>query len=731
MAWNVAILRLSLRAVKSSKASRAAVGPRPDRSKLAPVVLEDRVGLAALAVYALSSLGFIGRSVAADLSSNYIGASNDPSVYMWLLRWWPHAIVHRLNPMITDAVWAPGGFNLAWTTPMPLPALLAAPLTRAFGPIVVYNVLCVLAPAIAAWCCFLLCREITANYLASGVGGFVFGFSPYMLAEVRGHLPLVLTFPVPVVPLLVFTRLKGRISRSAFSVLLAAVLLTAFLCWAELYATMTFFGAVAFGLALLSADLTIRDRIRRLLFPILTAYVISLVAVLPYLYYFFQPGYPHSPINSPRKYSADLLNLLLPTEVNAMGNVGFIRAMAQHFTGNLLETGSYFSLPLVAIAIWFAWERWQEATTRMLVAFLAIVCVLMLGPRLHVNGIELFGMPWKLMLHSPILQHALPVRFSVYAFLALAMIVSMWLSMPRPTLVKLAALLSLAIFLCPNLQAAFWTRRNDTPSFFARGDYKRYLKPDENVVMLPYGITGTTMLWQATADFYFRMAGGWTSITPLEFKMWPIVSAMLTQTYIPDITSQLRAFMGAHDGRAIIVDDRDAQFWGPMLSRLDATPLRIGGVVLYRPLSNKESVYQPPTVLEAERRNDLARFSALLLAACGYLAQNRDLQVLTPIEAQRLGLLPAHWVTDPDVRTNNGLYLGPWNSNDVALGVVGTYPGLQPVVEKYRAAAAEIFLPFPRPLSESRRGDTFMLLVMVFDRNGLARAVHTATPVHK
>jgi hypothetical protein len=473
----------------------------------------------------------------------------------------------------------------------------------------------------------------------------------------------------------------------------------------------------------------VRQRLRDLLIPIGAAYALSLIVVLPYLYYFFQPGYPRSPINSPRKYSADLLNLVLPTEVNAIGNIASIRELSQHFTGNLLETGSYFSLPLIAIAIWFAWERWREATTRMLVAFLAIVGVLMLGPRLHVSGSELFGMPWKLLLHVPLLRHALPVRFSVFEFLALSMITAMWLSTPRPAAIKVTALMLLTIFLCPNLNSGFWSRTNDTPSFFARGECQRYLKPRENIVVLPYGITGTSMLWQATAGFYFRMAGGWTSITPVEFEMWPIVSAMLTQTYIPNITSQLLAFMTAHDAGAIVADDRAAQFWEPMLSPLDPTPIRIGGVVMYRVPANEKSAYSA-SVLEAERRNNLARFSALLLAARAYLAQNRDLAALTPMHLQRLGLLPPHWVADPDVRTNNGLYLGPWKHEDVALGVAGTYQGLQPVVEKYRAAASEIFLPFPRPLVESRRGDTFMLLVMVFDRGGLAQAVRTAESAH-
>jgi hypothetical protein len=694
-----------------------------------PVSIHDRYGLSALAVYAVLSFGFIGRSVAGDLSSSYIGTSNDPSVYMWSLCWWPYAIAHRLNPIMTDAVWAPGGFDLAWTTSIPLPALLAAPLTKTFGPVVTYNALCILAPAIASWSAFLLCRQITADYVGATVGGYIFGFSAYMLAQTRGHLPLILVFPVPLVLLLVLIRLEERVSCAWCSVLLGALLVAAFLCWAELYATMTFFGAIALGVAFFYAGSATSHRIKRLLLPILAGYSISLLFVVPYLYYFFQPGYPRSPINSPRKYSADLLNLLVPTRVNALGGIGFITNLAQRFEVNSLETGAYFGLPLLAIMLWFAWERWREPITKVLVMFLAVVCVLMLGPRLHVNGIEFFGMPWKIMLHLPMLRHALPVRFSLYAFLALAIIVSIWLRTPRPPGVKLAAVTLLVVFLFPNVHSGFWSRANDTPEFFTRGDYRRYLRPGENVVILPYGINGTSMLWQAAAVFSFRMAGGWTSIIPREFQMWPIVNAMLKRTYIPDIRSQLCAFMAAHEARAILVSYTESQFWEPMLSPLDSSPVRIGGVVMYRPSAEEMAGYRSLSALEMERRSNLARFSALLFAARNYLAQNRNLAELTPMQAQQLGLLPPHWVTDPDVRTDNGLYLGPWNGNKVAVGVVGTYWGLQPVIGQYRAAASEVFLPYPRRLTESRRGDTFMLLVMVFDRSGLAQAAHAAESV--
>ena len=691
----------------------------------------DRYGLLAFAIYTALSLGFIGRSVAGDLSASYIGRSSDPTVYMWLLSWWPYALAHRLNPMITYSVWAPGGFNLAWTTSMPLAALFAAPLTTALGPVAAYNILCIVSPAIAAWSGFLLCRIITADYIAAVVGGYIFGFSAYMLAEARGHLPLILVFPMPLAALVVINRLEDRISASRFSLLLGVVLVGAFLCWAELYATMTLSGVIALGLGLFYGERAVRERIRHLLIPIATAYAVSLIAVLPYLYFFFRSGYPQSPINSPNAYSADLLNLVLPTPVNALGDVSFVEKVTQRFTGNSLEAGAYLGLPLIAITLWFAWERWREPVTRLLAAFLVIVCVLMFGPRLHVNGNELFGMPWKIALHLPLLRDALPVRFSLYAFLGLGIIVAMWLSAARPPGLKLAAIALLAISLCPNLRSGFWRTRNEVPEFFATGDYQRYLKLGENVVVLPYGINGSSMLWQAAAGFYFRMAGGWISITPREFQGWPIVNAMLTRTYIPDMTLQLRAFMAVHGVQTILVTDRESRFWEPMLAPLNSARIRVGGVVIYSTTSTELAAFRTMSAVEMERRSNLARFSTLLVAARDYLAQNGEWAELTPMRAQQMGLLPAHWVTDQDVRTNNGLYLGPWSTGGVAVGTVGSYQGVQPVIDKYGTDATQIFFPFPKTLIEPPHGDTFMrLLVMVFDHKGLIQADQAAESSH-
>jgi hypothetical protein len=63
------------------------------------------------------------------------------------------------------------------------------------------------------------------------------------------------------------------------------------------------------------------------------------------------------------------------------------------------------------------------------------------------------------------------------------------------------------------------------------------------------------------------------------------------------------------------------------------------------------------------------------------------------MDAQRLGLLRPGSVDDPDVRTNAGLYLGPWQNRQIAIGVVGSYATLQPLIDQYRSRAKAVFPP--------------------------------------
>ncbi len=116
------------------------------------------------------------------------------------------------DPLLTDRIYAPEGFNLAWATVIPGPAVLAAPLTLLTSPIVSYNVLALMALPLNGLGAFLLCREVTGKALPALVGGGVFAFSCYGLAESVNHLNLALVVCVPLAALVGVRHARGRVS---------------------------------------------------------------------------------------------------------------------------------------------------------------------------------------------------------------------------------------------------------------------------------------------------------------------------------------------------------------------------------------------------------------------------------------------------------------------------------------------------------------------------------------
>jgi len=68
-----------------------------------------------LALYGLLSLALFGIPILGHFGSRIIAADPlDSSAFMWFLAWWPHALLHGLNPFVTHAMFVPNGFNLTW-----------------------------------------------------------------------------------------------------------------------------------------------------------------------------------------------------------------------------------------------------------------------------------------------------------------------------------------------------------------------------------------------------------------------------------------------------------------------------------------------------------------------------------------------------------------------------------------------------------------------------------------
>ncbi|MGH9182014.1 MAG: hypothetical protein ACRDY5_09910, partial [Acidimicrobiales bacterium] len=174
--------------------------PQPVR-RFSQFRLSRRERVAALVAYlVLAVVLFSATWVSAQ--GRWIGDGGDPPLFMWFLRWVPYALSHGVNPLVTSHLNLPDGVNLMWNTPVPLAGLLAAPLTVAMGPILAYNVLVTLAVALSAWCAYLMLRRYVASPWAAGLGGLLYGFSPYVLAHARAHLNLTAALVPPLMLLL-------------------------------------------------------------------------------------------------------------------------------------------------------------------------------------------------------------------------------------------------------------------------------------------------------------------------------------------------------------------------------------------------------------------------------------------------------------------------------------------------------------------------------------------------
>ena len=511
-------------------------------------------GIGAFLAYLALSILFYGRDLIFRMTEVNAGNRFGPQIFLWCFEWWPFAVTHHLNAFHPKIMWTPEGIDLAWATSVPLLSFAAAPLTIRFGPVASFNVANLLMPALTALSGFVLARKIVGRTWPAMLGGFIYGFSAYMAGhQSGGHVNLTAGFLVPVVVYLAILWLDEEIGRVGFVVALAATMVCEFLISQEIFATIVLFGAIA----LLVAYLTIsnrKDRIHSLAILSAFALVASAIVLTPYLYrVVVASGLSSRPVWNTTPQATDLVELLIPTATLMLVTFAPLAAIGGRFSHGPVETGAYLGVALLVVVIWFFKSQWHRAEARFLAIMLAIVYVASLGSRLHIAGHQLFGMPWKLLSKMPLINSALPVRFTLYFYLIVAIVTSMWIADWRASrAVKAVAVASIVLFMLPNLHGSRWVHVLDTPEFFRSGSYRDHLAQGETILVLPYGESGNSMYWQAETGMYFAIAEGHFGPIPQSFLAWPIVDAFLDGGEIPDAPEQLNAFMATHGVTAVV-----------------------------------------------------------------------------------------------------------------------------------------------------------------------------------
>jgi hypothetical protein len=501
-----------------------------------------------LAGYSAISFAYFGWRLLPHPGRPYVGHGIDPQIFIWSFAWWPHAILHGQNPIVSHVVFAPNGINLAWATSVPGLALAFSPLTLLFGPTASFNVAEMLMAALAAFTAYLLCRHLTGRAWPSLAGGYLFGFSSYMLGQEQGHMHATSVFLLPLMALFVARFVEGSLEGRGLAWRLGVLLALQLTFSTEIFFTASLALVVALVLAF-AVVRTARPRLRAIARPLAGAYALALLLMSPFVYYALT-GFESASINRPMDYSADLLNFVVPTHQIAILGAWHLSA---HFPGNDGERNAYLGLPTLAVVVWFAVRHRRSAAARFLLAALLLSAFAALGTALWVNGHRVAWLPWHVVALLPIFNNVLPVRFSVFTALIAAVIVALWTARTRGALtVVLPALAMLALM--PAFWRADYTVKPERWPFFTQQLYKVCFPRNENVLIFPYGTRSDEMLWQAESGFWFRMAEGYLQpYPPAPFLRNPVVNELTFKLDDPTPNQILSLARAKHVSRVLSV----------------------------------------------------------------------------------------------------------------------------------------------------------------------------------
>jgi hypothetical protein len=314
--------------------------------------------------------------------------------------------------------------------------------------------------------------------------------------------------------------------------------------------------------------------------PLLLSYAVAAVLAAPLTWHLLT-GFETGSVNSPSFFSADAWNFLVPTRISELGSI--VHWPLGAMRGDLAENGAFLGPVLLLVAVLAARRAWATAGGRVLTLMLVATVVASFGPFLRVAGHAVLPLPWLLVVRLPVFDNLLPVRFAVFTALVLALLVARWLAEPRAGAVRWLLVGAGLLGLLPSLGSAIWHAAPPQPAFFQHDAWKATLGSRSRILVIPYSGLGHSMLWQADAGYGFDQAGGYVRPTPPPaFIHDPFVQQLVEGVPGPGAAAALHRFVRDRGVQAVVWDEAAGENWGPTLATLGVTPVRTGGVAVYR-----------------------------------------------------------------------------------------------------------------------------------------------------
>ena len=537
------------------------------------------------------------------ISQNLFGFRADFISTVWFLDWVPHALAHGLNPFFSNAIYVPTGVNLAQNTSTPLLGLITAPFALVFSPVVRANLLMVLAMPISATAAFVVLRKWQVWGPAAALGGLVYAFSPYMVAQSLNHLNLIFVPLPPFIALTVASILQNRGSPQRLGVQLGLLVVAQYLISPEVLTTVAILTVVAVVCIAIRHPAKAPEVIRTASRAAGIALVVAAV-LLAYPVWMGLDGPLHftgSPFSTTNPYHNDLLSFLVPAPLQRV-SLGMSALGSRLASGT--ETGGYIGVPVLILTGILALRSRRNPRTQLAVILLFGAALLSLGPYLAVDGRTThIPLPFWLLDRLPVVNSVLPARISLEVDACLAAVIAFGLDdMRRAPVgrrrdsdrgrirgrgsvvfagVTLAVLVATQLPLWPDPLAG-------QPAVSLPATIRRAVPSGDPVaITYPYDtkITNEPMIWQAEDGFKFRLLGGYAWTTYLGYSgeasnLPRLMSPPGTQQFLayhegvssfgpalpvgPKLVAITRSTVSRYDIRLVIVD-RSMSGSGPVM----------------------------------------------------------------------------------------------------------------------------------------------------------------------
>jgi hypothetical protein len=288
---------------------------------------------------------------------------------------------------------------------------------------------------------FYVLRRWAVSMPAAVLGGAVYGFSPAMLHSAIGHYDLQFAVLPPLMIHVVLCLATGRVGAVRGGLWLGL------LVTAQLFITEEILAATAIAAFLLAAVLAasrpraVPAAARRVAAGLaVAAGVTAVIAGYPLWVQFFGPLRQHGSPFLLDYFKNDLSSFVVPSSYQLIHTAGSAAAAAR-YQGQLPEYLGYLGWPLLVVLVLAAVACWRRLPARA-----AAVACLVLGV-FSLGGTLLFGghyhpaikLPWYWLQGLPLLESALPDRFSLLADGAAAALLAFAVDAAVPAFAALAA----------------------------------------------------------------------------------------------------------------------------------------------------------------------------------------------------------------------------------------------------------------------------------------------------